>query len=411
MPIDDEPRAVVALARVGRASSHARPDVALRGAGVRERRPPAAGGLPRHGGRPRTADADRGARALGGRLPGRTLPAARTSRARGEPSPSSTSPSATGCAPSSTRRGRAASTPRRPSSTCSRWSASTPERRSSTRCCTRRSAARPTSSTGWPRVQADFLRGVTHDLQTPLTSIGALATELRANAGLPEARPGRPRLDHPPGRAAAAHGEPAARRLAPRGGRAHAAAGGLRRSAARRADVGGAARRSARSSSTSTAPPHLAVADPDRLEQVLWALLDNAVKYSPAGSPIERRHRAPERRPSWRSPSVTRARAWTTRPVGTRSTSSFASDQARKLAPDGSGVGLYAARGLMEAMGGAIEIDSRLGGGTAVTLRVPAEPSEAERGLVRPYRGGRGSSVAPCKVTCKVTHHRLQGIR
>ena len=32
-------------------------------------------------------------------------------------------------------------------------------------------------------VQADFLRGVTHDLQTPLTSIAALATELRADAG------------------------------------------------------------------------------------------------------------------------------------------------------------------------------------------------------------------------------------
>ncbi len=31
-------------------------------------------------------------------------------------------------------------------------------------------------------VQADFLRGVTHDLQTPLTSIAALATELRADA-------------------------------------------------------------------------------------------------------------------------------------------------------------------------------------------------------------------------------------
>ena len=36
-------------------------------------------------------------------------------------------------------------------------------------------------------VQADFLRGVTHDLQTPLTSIGALATELRANEAVPAA--------------------------------------------------------------------------------------------------------------------------------------------------------------------------------------------------------------------------------
>ena len=35
-------------------------------------------------------------------------------------------------------------------------------------------------------VQADFLRGVTHDLQTPLTSIGALATELRADESVPD---------------------------------------------------------------------------------------------------------------------------------------------------------------------------------------------------------------------------------
>ena len=56
----------------------------------------------------------------------------------------------------------------------------------------------------------------------------------------------------------------------------------------------------------------------------------------------------------------------------------YRSGQARKLAPDGSGVGLYAARGLMEAMGGSIEIDSELGSGTAITIRVPAEASEAE---------------------------------
>ena len=35
-------------------------------------------------------------------------------------------------------------------------------------------------------IQADFLRGVTHDLQTPLTSIGALATELRADDAVPQ---------------------------------------------------------------------------------------------------------------------------------------------------------------------------------------------------------------------------------
>jgi signal transduction histidine kinase len=51
---------------------------------------------------------------------------------------------------------------------------------------------------------------------------------------------------------------------------------------------------------------------------------------------------------------------------------------ARKLAPDGSGVGLYAARGLMEAMNGGVEVASALGKGTAVTLRLPAEPSETD---------------------------------
>jgi len=55
----------------------------------------------------------------------------------------------------------------------------------------------------------------------------------------------------------------------------------------------------------------------------------------------------------------------------------FRSPQARKLAPDGSGVGLYAARGLMTAMGGSVAVESALGAGATVTLRLPAEPSEA----------------------------------
>ena len=58
----------------------------------------------------------------------------------------------------------------------------------------------------------------------------------------------------------------------------------------------------------------------------------------------------------------------------------YRSSDARRLAPDGSGVGLYAARGLMRAMGGDIELASRLGVGTTVTLSLPgevaAEPSE-----------------------------------
>ena len=46
----------------------------------------------------------------------------------------------------------------------------------------------------------------------------------------------------------------------------------------------------------------------------------------------------------------------------------FRSADARRLAPDGSGVGLYAARGLVRAMGGEMTLDSRLGFGTTVGI-------------------------------------------
>ena len=56
----------------------------------------------------------------------------------------------------------------------------------------------------------------------------------------------------------------------------------------------------------------------------------------------------------------------------------YRSADARRLAPDGSGVGLYAARGLIEAMGGSIALETRLGGGTTVRIRLPAERADAE---------------------------------
>jgi signal transduction histidine kinase len=120
--------------------------------------------------------------------------------------------------------------------------------------------------------------------------------------------------------------------------------------------------------------PHLAVADPDRLEQVLWAVLDNAVKYSPPRSPISVRIQGHAGRLTLEvrdegtgMDEVTRTRAFE---------QFYRSEQARKLAPDGSGVGLYAASGLMRAMGGDIEVESTLGNGTLMTITVPAEPSE-----------------------------------
>jgi signal transduction histidine kinase len=51
----------------------------------------------------------------------------------------------------------------------------------------------------------------------------------------------------------------------------------------------------------------------------------------------------------------------------------YRADSARQLVPDGSGVGLYAARGLVELMGGRMGVESQLGHGTSVTISLPAE--------------------------------------
>ena len=46
------------------------------------------------------------------------------------------------------------------------------------------------------------------------------------------------------------------------------------------------------------------------------------------------------------------------------------------MAPDGSGIGLYAARGLVQAMDGTLRIESEPGAGTNVTITLPAEPAD-----------------------------------
>lgn len=224
-------------------------------------------------------------------------------------------------------------------------------------------------------VQADFLRGVTHDLQTPLTSIGALAVELQANSDVPEQA--RADLD------SIARQADRLRRMVSQllvASRLEAGAvTPLQEVFAVRPLVERtwAALHADRPFDLSVrGPPHLAVGDPDRLEQVLWAVLDNAVKYSPAGSPIEVTVRSAGGRISV---EVTDHGSGMDAGTVDRAFEQFyRADAARRLAPDGSGVGLYAANGLMRAMGGRIEISSKIGKGAAVTLELPGEPSDGQ---------------------------------
>jgi signal transduction histidine kinase len=230
-------------------------------------------------------------------------------------------------------------------------------------------------------VQTDFLRGITHDLQTPLTSIRAVASELQQSAGVDETA----RAD--------------LETIAQQADRLRRMVGQLL--AVSRLEVGALTpvqevlrvaplvRRTWDALRASghhlvleeDGPPHLVVADPDRLEQVLWALMDNAVKYSPEGSTIDVHLGLVQAGGSDRVSEIAIRDQGVGMDPATRTKAFeqfFRSDDARRLVPDGSGIGLYAARGLVEAMGGAISIDSEPRVGTTVRLTLPAETTDEE---------------------------------
>jgi K+-sensing histidine kinase KdpD len=226
-------------------------------------------------------------------------------------------------------------------------------------------------------LQRDFLRGITHDLQTPLTSIRAVASELRADPELPSAAADDLSvIEHQADRLR--------RMVAQLLAVSRLEAGVLEpnvdvmRVAPLIQRTWTALRAERPFNFAEAGEPHLALADADRLEQVLWALLDNAVKYSPPGAPIDvtlvgRREDAALRSSiEIRDHGVgmdheTRRRAFE---------QFYRSEVARRLVPDGSGVGLYAASGLVRAMGGDLSVNGpREGAGTVVTVRLPAEPA------------------------------------
>jgi signal transduction histidine kinase len=110
-------------------------------------------------------------------------------------------------------------------------------------------------------------------------------------------------------------------------------------------------------------------ADPERLRQVISNLIDNAVKYSPAGEPV-----AVQVAP--RNSSVVVA-------VTDRGPGIAADDQrvifekfgrvnrSGSVSKPGTGLGLYIARSIAEAHGGTLEVASALGRGATFTLELP----------------------------------------
>jgi signal transduction histidine kinase len=113
----------------------------------------------------------------------------------------------------------------------------------------------------------------------------------------------------------------------------------------------------------------VAEADPDRLQQVLLILLDNALKHTPVGGRVALTV----------SRSGTQARVDVSdsgegiRPADLERVFDrfYRANRARSRADGGAGLGLAIARALVTAHGGSLQLASRLGHGTTATIRLP----------------------------------------
>jgi len=110
--------------------------------------------------------------------------------------------------------------------------------------------------------------------------------------------------------------------------------------------------------------------DPGRLRELVSVLLDNAVKYADAGGRVEvalrREHRKAIIEVSDNGPGIPRDAL---PHVFDRF---YRVDEARSRESGGTGLGLAIARHIVDAHGGTINIESSAGGGTKVTVQLPA---------------------------------------
>jgi len=215
----------------------------------------------------------------------------------------------------------------------------------------------------------DFLRGVSHNLQTPLTSIRAHAEQLELDR--PDLRLGiiaeqserlsrmvRQLLTVTRLESGALHPRSEVVALATRVRKAWEALGAT--------DVP--------LTIDDRASGWLAVADADQLDQVLWALLDNAVKYggrTPVGVEI-----AVDEGPSRLRITITDGGPGVAEEDRLRLFGRFVRG-AERSPDEGSGLGLYVSRELCRAMDGDLQLEPPLARrGAAFSVHLPAESPE-----------------------------------
>lgn len=217
----------------------------------------------------------------------------------------------------------------------------------------------------------DFLRGVSHNLQTPLTSIRATADQLRR--ARPDDRLGMI-IEQTDRLSRMVRQLLTVTRLE---------SGGLKP----RSEVVAVTHRVRRAWEALAADDvafrledqasgWLAVADVDQLDQVLWALLDNALKYGDgAAIAVEV---APDESASPPRVRITIADDGPGIADGDRGSLFGRFERGATATGEGSGLGLYVSRALCQAMGGDLVLEPQVPGhGAAFTVYLPGEPPEA----------------------------------
>jgi signal transduction histidine kinase len=118
------------------------------------------------------------------------------------------------------------------------------------------------------------------------------------------------------------------------------------------------------------AEPLAATADPDKLRQVFSILVDNAIRYSPAGGTVtvgaERKRDTVEVSIADEGIGIPQADQDQIFRKFYRGT-----DAESRVGAGGTGLGLFIARGLVTAMGGRIWVDSREGEGSTFAFELP----------------------------------------
>ncbi|WP_029899009.1 ATP-binding protein [Desulfohalovibrio reitneri] len=118
----------------------------------------------------------------------------------------------------------------------------------------------------------------------------------------------------------------------------------------------------------------MAFFDENRVDQILENLLSNAVKYSPDGSNVRLDVRCDG---GWRIFSVADEGGGMTEEEKRRIFERFYRGRASTGNVLGSGLGMSIVKHIVDGHGGSIEVESELGRGTTVTVRLPGEPEMA----------------------------------